>query len=129
MRSASTPRHHLLLAVRPPGRGHRGRRPLPPRPGHRRRVEGRARGASWPGTPSTRRCPAACRLSDLVSSQDEVTVIKNPGTPDMQIIRKKSTEIETLKPTGSRSTGEGQKLGTAYKLKSGNIVLFRRVGE
>ena len=65
---------------------------------------------------------AAYRLPELVSSQDEVTVVKNPGTPDMQIIRKKGTEIETLKPSGSKSTGEGQKLGTAYKLKSGKVV-------
>lgn len=62
------------------------------------------------------------RLPELVSSQDEVTVIKNPGRPDMEIIRKKGTEVESLKLTGSKSAGEGQKLGTAYKLKSGKVV-------
>ncbi len=35
---------------------------------------------------------------------------------------KKGAENESPKPTGSKSTGEGQKLGTVCKLKSGKVV-------
>jgi hypothetical protein len=63
-----------------------------------------------------------CRLPEPASSAGEVTVVKNPGRPDMEIIRKKGREVETLKMTNNQLTGEGRRLGTAYRLKSGKVV-------
>lgn len=62
------------------------------------------------------------RLPELMSSTSEVTIVKNPSQPDMEIIRKKGQEVETLKMSNNQLTGEGQRLGTAYRLKSGKVV-------
>lgn len=56
------------------------------------------------------------------SSADAITTIKNPGEPDMEIVSKQGKEVETLKMTNNQLTGEGERLGTAYRLKSGKVV-------
>ncbi|MBA4191288.1 MAG: hypothetical protein C0467_25175 [Planctomycetaceae bacterium] len=61
-------------------------------------------------------------LPDLSAPADEATVVTNPGQPDMEIVRKKGREIEKLKLTTNQMTGEGERLGTAYRLKSGQVV-------
>jgi hypothetical protein len=62
------------------------------------------------------------RLPELVTSTGEVTIVKNPGEPDMEVIHKKGQEVETLKMSDNKLSGEGQRLGTAYRLKSGKVV-------
>lgn len=53
---------------------------------------------------------------------DDVTVIKNAGAPDMEMIIKKGEKIETYKSAGEIGAGEGVKAGTAYRLPDGSIV-------
>ncbi len=53
---------------------------------------------------------------------DDVTVIKNAGAPDMEVIIKKGEKIETYKSAGEIGVGEGVKAGTAYRLPDGSIV-------
>lgn len=61
-------------------------------------------------------------VPELATSTTEVTIVKNPGQPDMEIIHKKGQEVESLKMTNNQLTGEGERLGIAYRLKSGQIV-------
>jgi len=53
---------------------------------------------------------------------ENVTVIKNAGTPDMEMIIKNGEKIETYKSRGEIGRGEGVKAGTAYQLPDGSIV-------
>lgn len=60
-------------------------------------------------------------LPELMQRQD-VTLVKNPGTEDMEIIRKQGRRIERYRVSQESMGGEGVKLGTAYRLKSGEVV-------
>ena len=55
-------------------------------------------------------------------SEQEVSPVKNPGQPNMEIIRKKGVKLEKYRMTLKTLGGEGVKLGTAYRLKSGEVV-------
>ena len=61
-------------------------------------------------------------LPELLADKQDVTIIKNPGTKSMELIRKKGKDIEHLKITTKEIGGEGERLGTAYRLKSGEVV-------
>ncbi len=61
-------------------------------------------------------------LPELLSQQQEMTIVKNPGKPNMEIIRRKGKELEHYKMTKQSLGGEGKKLGTAYRLKNGEVV-------
>jgi hypothetical protein len=61
-------------------------------------------------------------VPELVNAKSDVTVIKNPGTPEMEIIEKKGVKIDRYRATSEKLSGEGQKLGTAYRLRSGEVV-------
>lgn len=54
--------------------------------------------------------------------EENVTVIKNAGEPDMEMIIKKGKTIESYKSQGDIGSGEGVKAGTAYKMADGSIV-------
>lgn len=53
---------------------------------------------------------------------DNVTVIKNPGKPNMEMIVKDGKKIEQYKSSGKIGQGEGAKAGVAYRLKDGTMV-------
>lgn len=55
-------------------------------------------------------------------SSDNVTVIKNPGEKNMEIVIKKGKEIKKYKSEGNIGQGDGEKAGVAYKLKDGSMV-------
>lgn len=55
-------------------------------------------------------------------SSDRVTVIKNPGQPDMEITVKDGEKLDRYKAKGSIGQGEGTKAGVAYRLKDGSMV-------
>ena len=61
------------------------------------------------------------RMTELFT-QEDVTMVKNPGKEDMEIIVKKGKKIERYK--GSKSTGEGKgkKIGVAYELENGDVI-------
>ena len=54
--------------------------------------------------------------------EENMMVIKNAGTPDMEMIIKNGEKVETYKSNGEIGSGEGVKAGTAYKLPDGSIV-------
>ena len=59
-----------------------------------------------------------------VFSQEDFTVVKNPGKDNMEIIQKKGRQIETYKANGQTKQGgtKGRRLGTAYELEDGQII-------
>lgn len=55
-------------------------------------------------------------------SQQDVTIVTNPGKPDMEMVIKRGNKIEKLKATGETGRGAGQRLGTAFRLENGEVV-------
>jgi hypothetical protein len=54
--------------------------------------------------------------------EENVTVIKNAGQPDMEMIIKNGETIETYKSNGEIGSGDGVKAGVAYRMTDGSIV-------
>jgi hypothetical protein len=58
-------------------------------------------------------------------SQEDFTMVKNPGKENMEIISKEGTEIKRYTPSEdqSESSGKkGKKVGIAYELENGEII-------
>lgn len=55
-------------------------------------------------------------------TNEKVTVIKNPGQPNMEIVVKDGEKLERYKSSGAIGQGEGAKAGVAYRLKDGSMV-------
>jgi len=53
---------------------------------------------------------------------DKVTVIRNPGAADMEIIIKDGNKVERYKGAGGSGRGAGVKVGSAYRLPDGSLV-------
>ena len=53
---------------------------------------------------------------------DKLTVIRNPGAPDMEIVIKAGEKIERYKGSGGSGQGAGVKVGSAYRLPDGSLV-------
>lgn len=55
-------------------------------------------------------------------AKQDVTVITDPGQPNMQIVVKKGEKVERYKASGAIGSGDGEKAGVAYRMKDGSIV-------
>lgn len=57
-------------------------------------------------------------------SQEDFTMVKNPGTEQMEIITKKGEKIEKYTPSEeqSSSNSRGKRVGVAYQLDNGEIM-------
>lgn len=62
------------------------------------------------------------RLPELLLKEQDITVIKKPGHPDMEITVKKGKKLEHYRATDQSTGGRGRKLGTAYQLDTGEVV-------
>jgi hypothetical protein len=62
------------------------------------------------------------RMGDLMDATSEVTMVKTNAQGEQEIIVKKGTEITAYKVTGKTMAGDGERLGTAYRLASGQII-------
>lgn len=62
-------------------------------------------------------------LSELLTDQD-VTIVKNPGQENMQIIQKTEEGIEIMEINAEEQIGGGigDVLGTAYRLEDGRVI-------
>ena len=60
-------------------------------------------------------------MPELLTSQD-VTIVKNPGQENMQIIIKNETEIEVLNMTDESVTTMGKPIARLYETESGATV-------
>jgi hypothetical protein len=62
------------------------------------------------------------RMSDLVDSKSEVTMVKTNAQGEREIIVKKGKQITAYKVTGKTAAGNGERLGTAYRLSNGQVI-------
>jgi hypothetical protein len=64
----------------------------------------------------------AYNMLDLLDPMSEMTITKKSAGGKVEIITKKGKEIKARKVTDRRLSGEGMRLGTAYRLKDGRVV-------
>ena len=59
-----------------------------------------------------------------VFSQEDYTMVKNPGKENMEIITKEGQEIKKYTPSEDPKTSgkRGKKVGVAYQLENGEII-------
>lgn len=66
---------------------------------------------------------AVARSPVNVFDAGQVTVIRDAGTPDMEIVVKNGTKIERFRGDGAAaSAGQGVKAGIAYRMPDGSLV-------
>ena len=63
----------------------------------------------------------AFNLREMFSSTD-VTIVKDPGSPNMEVLIKKGERLEKYKMSERSAGGEGERLGICYRLKSGEVI-------
>ncbi len=60
-----------------------------------------------------------------IFSREDYTVVKNPGTEQMEIISRKGDRIERYTPSKNRdeeTSSRGRRVGVAYQLEGGEII-------
>lgn len=62
-------------------------------------------------------------MTEMLSKED-FTMVKNPGTEQMEIITKKGEKIEKYTPSEEQknSDSRGKRVGVAYQLENGEIM-------
>ena len=63
-------------------------------------------------------------MSEIFSKED-YTIVKNPGSDNMEIIMKEGNKVKKYTPSEeeSQSSGsKGRRVGTAYQLENGDII-------
>jgi hypothetical protein len=60
-------------------------------------------------------------MTEMFTDED-FTMVKNPGQENMQIIIKEGKEIKQYKSSGESGSGKGKRVGAAYQLDSGEII-------
>jgi hypothetical protein len=60
-------------------------------------------------------------LNEMLS-QEDLTIVKNPGTMNMEIITRQNGKIRKLKATDAEVTGVGTPVGTVYQLQDGRMI-------
>ena len=62
-------------------------------------------------------------MSELLTERD-VTIVKNPGTPEMEIVIKDGAEIKTygVDEISSETGQKGRRVGAAFELEDGTII-------
>lgn len=67
-------------------------------------------------------------MTDMLM-KDDVTIVKNPGQEDMEIIVKKGEEIEKYTAADAAGEGRGKRVGVAYQLEDGRIIYVPETGQ
>ena len=62
------------------------------------------------------------RMGDLMDPNSEVTLVKTNADGLREVIVKQGTEITAYELTGETMGGDGERLGTAYRLANGQII-------
>lgn len=55
-------------------------------------------------------------------TEDDVTIVKNPGKENMEMVIKKGEKIERYTATETIGQGEGTRAGIAYQLNDGSYI-------
>lgn len=69
------------------------------------------------------------RMGDLVDADSETTLVKTNAAGQREIIVKKGTQITAYKVTGETMEGNGERLGTAYRLANGQVIYVPEDGD
>ena len=56
-----------------------------------------------------------------VFTQEDFSVVKNPGKDNMEIITKKGGKIERYTPSKDAQGSRGRKVGVAYEMEDGQV--------
>jgi hypothetical protein len=67
-------------------------------------------------------------VPELLDADASTTIVKNPGTPNMQVIIKEGQEIKVMNMTEQLAGGQGVKMGTAYRLETGEVIYIPENG-
>lgn len=62
------------------------------------------------------------RMGDFIDPESELTLVKTTPQGESELIVKKGPKIEAYKMSAKSMAGDGERLGTAYRLKSGDII-------
>jgi len=63
-------------------------------------------------------------VEELIT-QSDITIVKNPGQENMQVIIKQGDDIEKLELTKEEVSTSGRKFGTIYQTDGGEWVLVK----
>jgi len=63
-------------------------------------------------------------VEELIT-QSDITIVKNPGQENMQVIIKQGDDIEKLELTKEEVSTSGRKFGTIYQTEGGGWVLVK----
>ena len=67
-------------------------------------------------------------VPELLDADASVTIVKNPGDPNMQVIIKDKEAIKVMNMTDQLAGGQGSKIGTAYRLETGEVIYLPENG-
>jgi hypothetical protein len=67
---------------------------------------------------------SSLKLSDLLTSSDVTVVRRSAG--QSTVIVKKGEHLKTIKLTHERVAGQGRRIGSAYRLSDGRVVIVKR---
>jgi hypothetical protein len=70
----------------------------------------------------------AVAVQSQTSANESVTIIRNPGQPDMEVVVREQGKEVRFKGAGSAAQGQGVRAGVAYQLEDGNIVYIPETG-
>jgi hypothetical protein len=56
------------------------------------------------------------------SASERVTIVRNAGQPDMEVVVRENGREVRYRGTGGSAEGSGVRAGVAYRMKDGNIV-------
>lgn len=65
---------------------------------------------------------SAYHLQDLFDQTSQMTIMKQHPSGEMEIITKKGTRVKAMKLSKSKASGQGERLGIAYRLEDGTLV-------
>jgi hypothetical protein len=64
----------------------------------------------------------AYNMMDLLDPTAEVTLTRKSANGDVEIVTRKGKDVTVQKVTDQRLSGQGKRLGTAYRLQDGRTV-------
>lgn len=67
-------------------------------------------------------------MTEMIT-QEDMTIVKNPGQDNMEVIIKEGDKIEKLDMTKEVVTTTGMKFGTIYQTEGGGWVLVKEESE
>lgn len=72
---------------------------------------------------------AAVAVQTQRTQGEDVTIIRNAGKPDMEVVVREQGREVRFKGAGSASQDGGVRAGVAYRLADGNIVYVPETGQ